>query len=366
MRKEFIGLFLLLLYALTAPPETLAASYAPSEPKAAFAILLDSYTGRVFYEKNADSRAYPASTTKILTLITALEHGTAREIATVSANAANTVGSSCELQVNERYHINELYYGMMLESGNDAAVAVAEHIGGSVPRFVAMMNETARDIGARRSNFTNPSGLPDGNHYTTARDLALIARYAMTNPAFAEMVATVEKDWRRRNRYQPLVLKNTNELLEEYFGANGIKTGTTRDAKRCLVASARRGELQLIAVLLYSEEPCWEDAMNLFDYGFSAITTRLVYHKGSVVATVPVQNGLFNAELVVDEDVILPLLPDDAGYQVEVVTAPRLFAPVNIHQETGYLRVAHGGEELKQVKLFTKYEIAVKEDTIIS
>ncbi|MDR3349448.1 MAG: D-alanyl-D-alanine carboxypeptidase [Acidaminococcales bacterium] len=354
--------FLALLLAAFFLNATGVSAAHPEPPKtdARFAILIDAYAGKVFYEKNADSKAYPASTTKILTLITALENSGRKDIVTVSANAAGAEGSSCYLRADEEYFLADIYYAMMLESGNDAAIAIAEHIGGSVKGFVQMMNRTAQDIGAYNSHFNNPSGLPDPDHYTTARDMAMIARYAIRHPAFAEIVATDKKAWPRKNRDQPLVLKNTNELLRSYFGANGIKTGSTRSAKHCLVASAKRNGLQLIAVLFYSEPFCWNDAQKLLDYGFSLITPKVVYKKGAPVKAVYVYKGESAAELVAQEDVVLPVVGDYDKYTLEIKAESMLFAPVNVSQHAGTLRILYDGEEIKAIPLFTKAEVGVQ------
>jgi D-alanyl-D-alanine carboxypeptidase (penicillin-binding protein 5/6) len=228
------------------------------------------------------------------------------------------------------------------------------------------MNLTAKNIGANNSHFRNPSGLHDPNHYTTARDMAMIARYAMRHPAFAEIVATYKKAWPRKNYDQPATLKNTNELLRNYFGANGVKTGSTRSAKHCLVASATRNGLQLIAVLFYSEPFCWNDAQKLLDYGFSVITPKVVYKKGATVKTVSVYKGISAAELVAKEDVVLPVAGDDDKYTLEINTESMLFAPVNVSQKAGMIRVLYEGKEIKAVPLFTKAQVGVQEMAFVN
>ena len=333
-----------------------------------FVILIDSYTGKVFYEKNADSKAYPASTTKILTLITALENNSGKDTVTVSANAAAQEGSTNYLRANEKYHLHELFYGMMLESGNDTATAIAEHVGGNTINFAKLMNAMARIMGAKNSNFVNPSGLPDNNHYTTARDMSMIARHAMQNQMFRNIVSTYKKDWSRKNPQQKSVITNTNMLLDSYFGVTGIKTGQTNAAKKCLVASVKRKDIELIAVFFHSEPYCWSDARKLFDYGFSIIEPKVVYRKGDIVKTLPVSKGVKKADVIVNEDVVLPINDDFDKYKIEVSTAKKLFAPLKKGQEAGNIRVFHDGKEIKKIPLYTNEDIAKKEvsDSLLS
>ncbi len=223
----------------------------------------------MLYGKNPTRRMYPASTTKMLTFITALEQGKLNDTVVASPRVTTTEGSSLDLKAGDRLTLREALYGMMLVSGNDAAEAVAETVGGTVPKFVAMMNDEAKKIGVTATHFNNPHGLPDAEHYTTAYDLALIAAYGMKMPLFAEVVSTRQYDVRFLNRRTKHVT-NTNKLLGSYAGAAGVKTGSTEASGDCLVAAARRGDVQLIVVLL-NDDNRWEDAARLFDYGFAQL-----------------------------------------------------------------------------------------------
>lgn len=188
---------------------------------AAAAIVMDTETGRVLFEKNAYSRRPIASTTKIMTGILAIEMGDLNDEVTVSKGASRIWGSVIDLQQGEKLKLGELLYGLMLSSGNDAAIAIAEHIGGTLENFLEMMNKKARLIGARNTNFKSPHGLDMEGHYSTAYDIALITRYALENPIFSKIVATKQAVIPKRNLY------NTNEMLEMYHGADGVKTGYT-------------------------------------------------------------------------------------------------------------------------------------------
>ncbi len=224
---------------------------------------------RVLYEHNGDIRLPMASTTKIATAITAIEEceNLAREIR-MPKEAVGVEGSSIYAQEGEVYTLKDLLYGLMLRSGNDAATAIALSVGGSVENFAAMMNQTAQKAGALATNFVNPHGLPDREHYTTARDLSYIACFAMQNEKFREIVAT--------KYYEPRAWKNKNKLLERYEGGCGVKTGYTKEAGRCLVSAASREKMTLVCTILNCSQT-YERTEELFDDSFAAYEyTRLL------------------------------------------------------------------------------------------
>ncbi len=233
---------------------------------AASAILIDSTTGRVIYEKNADKKMPMASTTKIMTAICTIENINSNVPIKVNSDAAGIEGSSIYLKAGERITIKELLCGMLLNSGNDAATALALEVGGSVEGFSEIMNKTAIKIGANSTNFSNSSGLYEDNHYTTARDLAKISAYAMENPLIRWIVSSKELKISNGDKGARF-LKNHNKLLWQYEGCTGIKTGYTKKCGRCLVSSAKRGSRELIAVTLNAPDD-WRDHKILFDYGF--------------------------------------------------------------------------------------------------
>lgn len=250
-------------------------SAAPIVPKveAQAVVLMVANTREILFDKNPNDFMYPASTTKMMTLITALEKGKPSSIVTVSPEAANSEGSSLELKAGEQLTLGNAMYGMMIVSGNDSAEAIAENVAGSVPIFVEMMNDKAEAIGAHHTRFSNPHGLPDPfKHFTTAYDLALIAAYGMENRDFAKIVSTKEYDVTFLNGKKTHV-ETTNRFLKSYPGANGIKTGYTDDAGDCLVAGAKRNGVQLIAVILNDDER-WDDAVKLLDYGFERVAQK--------------------------------------------------------------------------------------------
>lgn len=263
MRRRIAALVLVIILLCQA-----AAAAAPPSIGAEAAVLMVAKPRRVLFEKNQYSIMYPASTTKMMTLLTALERGNLSSTVTVSPRAAGCEGSSLELKSGDKLTLKDMLYGMMLVSGNDASEAVAEHIAGSVPAFVDMMNARVQRMGLLSTHFSNPHGLPDpANHYTTAYDLANLTAYAYQNAEFVRIVSTPEYPVNFRSRGLAERVANTNKLLKSYPGANGVKTGYTEAAGECLVAAAKRRDVQLIVVILNSETR-WEDAAKLLDYGF--------------------------------------------------------------------------------------------------
>lgn len=251
--------------------ESVEASTLAPIIEAKGAILIDAKSGNVVYEKEADKRLYPASTTKIMTTLVALE--IMKEIdagldskVIVPSESIDVEGSSIYLKEGEQVTIEELLYGVMLRSGNDAATATAIALGGDFDAFIEKMNEKALKLGCKNTKFKNPSGLFDKEHYTTARDLSRISMEAMKNETFRKIVK--EKSWRSETTGRNF--ENKNKTITQYEGATGIKIGYTKKSGRTLVASAMRGDEELIAVVL--DDPNWfEDAYRLLDYGFERI-----------------------------------------------------------------------------------------------
>jgi D-alanyl-D-alanine carboxypeptidase (penicillin-binding protein 5/6) len=227
-----------------------SASAEKKEPKiqAPSAIVYDRKYKRIVYGKNINDKRSNASTTKIMTAIVAFENGVLKDTVEVSKRAARVGGSTIGLNINDKVTLNDLMYGLLICSGNDAAIAIAEHIGGDVESFCDMMNDKAKEIGALNTNFVSPHGLDDPEHFSTAYDLAIMADYALNIPYIANIVRTKKANIYINNR--PLSLYTTNEMLSLYNGADGVKTGYTGDAGRCLVTSATRGDYQYISVVL--------------------------------------------------------------------------------------------------------------------
>ncbi len=270
MKKTLRILSLLLI--MTIPGLILADHRPVAKPwvNARAAVLIELNSGRILYSKNPNQIMAPASTTKIMTGILCIEKGDLNQTVRISGTAASKRGSSMYLVRNERLSLRDLLYGLMLSSGNDAATAIAECIAGSEPRFAQMMTAKARQLGLKRTQFQNASGLPAYNHYTTAYELARIARYAIQNPIFADIVQTKEANVPSPTPGKTKTLVNHNKLLWQYQYTTGIKTGYTSKAGRCLVASAKKQDVTLIAVVLKSGS-MYVDSRKLFEYGFQML-----------------------------------------------------------------------------------------------
>mgnify|MGYP004632306689 FL=1 len=234
------------------------------------AVLIDGKSGKVLFEKNKDERLPMASTTKIMTGLLACESKKMKKVVTVSPVASGTEGSSLWLEPGEKQTLENLTYGLMLRSGNDAAVAIAEYLGGSTEAFALMMNERAKKIGVQNTGFQNPNGLDAEGHFTTAYDLALISREAMKNKKFRKIVSTKSKTIPWESSEWDRSLTNHNKMLWRYEGCNGIKTGFTKKSGRCLVTSAKRGKTELICVTLNAPDD-WNDHTKMLDYGFETL-----------------------------------------------------------------------------------------------
>jgi len=263
--------------AAAAPPVA-APTYPPRAEVAAgpaisadAAVLIDARTGRLLWGRAADVARAPASTTKMMTALVALEIGRPDEQIVVGRAAAATPGSSAGLRPGDRYTLAALLRGLLLRSGNDAAAAIATHLAGSETAFAALMNARARALGLQSTNFVNPHGLTAPYHFSSARDLALIARAGLAVPAFAQLVASADAEMRGWDAMQREIrreLHNTNRLLVAYDWVDGVKTGTTSAAGNCLVASGTRGGFRLIAVVLHSDDR-WGDAVRLLQWGYA-------------------------------------------------------------------------------------------------
>jgi D-alanyl-D-alanine carboxypeptidase (penicillin-binding protein 5/6) len=248
------------------------------------AVLMELRTGKILWQRNKDLSVAPASTTKILTALVVLERSKLDDIVTVPVEATLATGGTARLKEGERLAVEQLLYGMLLGSANDAAMALAKHAGGSVAKFVGMMNDKARSLGALQSSFRNPTGLGQRGHMTTARDLAVITKAALEKAEFRRLVNTKSHPWKSA-QWQG-TLKNSNVLLDSYPGAIGVKTGQTREAGFCIVAAAQRGATTLVAVILNSTDKAgWQDAENLLELGFKNFTAMSLIEPGDTVVT---------------------------------------------------------------------------------
>lgn len=236
------------------------------------AILMDMKTGRILYDKNIHEKLYPASTTKIMTAIVALENGGLNSIVTAGKDAAAVEPSKIGLKAGEKIKLKYLLYALMVDSANDAAVAIADYVGGSVKGFAKLMNRKAQMLGCKDTHFANPNGLPDRSHYTSAYDLAIMTKYAMKNPVFKKLVSTVNYKIPATNKSNARSLTNHNKMLLHspyyYPGCIGVKTGYTVASRHTLVSAAVRGNKRYIAVILKDTVSPYRGIISMFNYGF--------------------------------------------------------------------------------------------------
>lgn len=350
-----------LLCCLPAVPA--AAAEVPEIDGAAY-VLMAADSGEVLASENADVKRFPASTTKIMTLVLALEaveRGDASLEDTVSTSeyAASMGGSQVYLYPGEQRTLDEMLVAVAVGSGNDASVAVAEHIGGSVGNFVDMMNRRAAELGMTGTHYANPHGLHDAEHYTTAGDMAKLAHHAISVPHLLEYTGIYEYQF--RGEPKPLVLWNTNRLLKWYEGTDGLKTGYTSEAGRNLVATAKRGDLRLITVVM-GVEPMhghFTESMKLLNHGFNNYSYQLIYPAGERICAVPVEKGqTASVPALVDEAVgFLSQSGTGGEFDTSVVVESFPQAPVAAGMQLGELQVLRDGQVVRTVPLLAAEDV---------
>lgn len=346
----------LLLAMLTAVLESGRPAAAAGGPQvsAGAAILMDWKTGAILWEKNAQQRRDPASTTKVMTAVIVLEQAKLSDTVSVSKRAAYTPGSSIYLRPGQVISVHDLLHGLLLRSGNDAAAALAEHVSGSVEGFARLMNARAKELGLKNTHFVNPHGLTEANHYSSAHDLALLTRHALRNKIFADIVAAREKDLVLEQLNRSVHFQNTNALLWRFEGADGVKTGTTSAAGACLIGSATRGEQRLISVVLHAGNR-WRDSANLLEWGYHNFRLLDLVHQGEFLKQVPVAGGREKSVPLVaalDLSIVAPA-PAQEAPQVELEIPELLQAPVRRGQQVGSAVVRIRGEVKARVPVQT-------------
>lgn len=349
-------------------------SYGYAEPNVDIvgetAILMDSKTGRILFEKNSHLQMYPASTTKIMTAILAIEHCDLNQIITIDAEipfSELSDGSKTYLLEGEQLTVEQLLYALLLESANDAAIALAKHVSGSIEEFAQLMNKKAIEVGALNTNFVNPNGLPDEEHVTTAHDLAVIARYAMQNEKFREIVKTVRYTIPPTNIQEERYYKIGNKLLwdtkkalyyngeyisPKYEYTTGVKTGYTLAAGSCLVSSAKK-DREVIAVVLKSDpNNVFLDSIKLLEKGLNEYKNILIISQGEKIGSVKIKNGVQNSiDAIVNDEIIktVPVHYHMTEFEKEIVLKDRLIAPVNKGDELGKIVIKHNGEVVDEI-----------------
>lgn len=318
------------------------------------AAVMDAATGRLLFSKNADQRSLIASTTKIMTALLICEKCNVLDQMRIPKEAVGVEGSSMYLQEGEKLTLQELLYGLMLSSGNDAAVALALYCSGSIEEFANQMNDKARSLGMTQTHFVNPNGLDAENHYSTARDLAILASYAMENPIFSKTVSTKTITIGQR------ALRNHNKLLWRYPGADGVKTGFTRAAGRILVSSATKNRRRLVAVTINAPDD-WNDHARLLDDGFSKYNLQRIVTVGDCVGYRELVGG--NAERVsvlAAENYVYSIAADETP-QLLLPGPGFLYAPVVEGGDAGYAYVILSGKAVDKIPVVYGETVEIKQ-----
>ena len=369
MKQKFIIVFFIIILIIT---NFLPISLADSELSnslnitAESAILIDNSTGIILYGKNEKEKKYPASTTKIMTAIIAIENCNLSEKVTVGYNAISAVSSGysvASLQVGEELTIEQLLQVLLIHSANDAANILAEHIGGTIESFATIMNTKAQEIGCENTHFTNPSGKHDDNHYTTAFDLSLIMQYCMKNPTFRSIAGSKSYIIPQTNKYEQRVFSNTNELLivdnkkepnNYYEYAIAGKTGYTSQAKNCLVSSANKDNFELICVVLGSGldynglDYRFIDSKKVFEYGYNNYSIKKLKETGSVAKQIEIPNGskeTKNLDLLISDDITAIIKHSENDISPEIKLNDNLVAPILKSQILGTITYTIDGTE---------------------
>lgn len=366
-RIKSLSILLIVLLLFISNGSAIAYDNTPFDIEAKSAILIDASTGEILYEKNVHERLSPASITKIMVLLLtmeALENGkiTLQDEMIISSNAAGMGGSQIYLEEGEIQKVEEIIKAVCLRSANDGAVALAEHIAGSEEIFVKMMNDKAKALGMKNTNFMNVTGLDEEGHYTSAYDIALMSRELLKYPKIHEWLTlwmAEIKVGKEKDVIQGLV--NTNRLIHDYKGANGIKTGYTSKAGHCLAASATRGNLTLISVVLgcNSSTIRFKESRKLLDYGFANYDSVPIAKKGEIIGKLKVSKGKARfIDVCVEENTSI-LVKKGLSNEIdkEVILPKYITAPIKEGQKVGEMLVKANDKEIKKVDIVAKSSV---------
>lgn len=368
VKKNFkIIICLLTVFTLVISPLGIAYGEENFKVEANSAILIDASTGKVLIEKNAHEKLPPASVTKIMVMLLAMEalennKMTLEDEVLVSANASGMGGSQVYLEEGEVQKVNTLMTAIALRSANDASVALAEHLAGSEELFIGLMNERAKELGMKNTNFSNTSGLPDENHYTTAYDISLMSRELLKYPKIHDWLTIWMTDievGKKKDKVQSLV--NTNRLIRFYPGATGLKTGYTSEAKYCLSASATKGNLSLIAVVLGCDtsDIRFREIRKMLDYGFATYDSSPIANKGDSIRRLKVHKGRVDEiNIVVEEKLNILVKKGQTGnIEKEIILPDYIDAPLEKNQVVGEIVARIDNKEVGRVNLITSEEV---------
>ena len=326
------------------------------------ALLLDSTNNRVLYEENGSKELPMASTTKIMTCIVALENAKPNEEVVISAHAARMPDVQLNAKPGEKFHLGDLLYSLMLESHNDIAVAIAEHVGGSVEGFATMMNDKARELGCEHTNFVTPNGLDAPGHYTTARDLAVIASYAIKNNEFIKVTNSASHEFQELKSGKKYFVTNKDRFLLMMEGAIGVKTGFTNGAGYCFVGAVQKSDRTLVTVVLGcgwppSKNLKWNDTKELMNYGLKNYRLKQIF-KDKKFEPLVVKDGQQKFEALTMKGNLPLLLRDDEKVRVEYDLPKGLVAPVKASKEVGKAKYYIDDVLYKEIPIYSTEDIA--------
>lgn len=362
MKKRLISIILIIILSFN-----FSVAYGEIEISAKSYLLMDFNSGEIIVAKDEHEKLPPASITKVMTLLIAMEHIDSGMMSMddkviVSESASKAMGTSVYLDAGEVQTVENLIKAISIRSANDASIALAVNISGSEEAFVNLMNERAAQLGMENTHFNNSSGLPINDHYSSAYDIAIMSRELMKHENIVPYLTTYMEDMevgRTKTSVQSMV--NTNRLIKDYEGANGIKTGSTSEAKYCLSASAKRGDLQLIAIVMGVETGAlrFSEAMKLLDYGFSNYESVTIGKKGDIIANISVEKGEEDiVPLMLERDSHLLLAKGKKGNIEKEMDYPEFVnAPIEQGQKIGEFIVKLDGEEVDRINLIAKTQI---------
>ena len=317
-------------------------------PNSKSAILIEQTTGKVLYEKNANEKLAPASMTKVMSMLLIMEAVDSGKInmtdkVTITENAASMGGSQVFLEAGEEYTVEELIKGIAIASGNDAVVAMSEKVAGSTEAFVKMMNNKAKELGLTNTNFVNPHGLDEDNHYTTSHDMAIMAKELLNHPKILEFTSIYEY-YMPKPDGSTTWLVNTNRLVRFYDGVDGLKTGFTTIAGYCLTATAKKNDLRLISVVMGVEtsDKRSSDTVNLLDYGFNTYKLKVILTKEQNLGKVRIENGKQDYGTVVlkeDATELLKVTEEESEYTFNIKVNKKIKAPVKKGDTIGTIEI---------------------------
>lgn len=374
--KKLISIIITAFVIISAVPSAVFATSAPPAITGETGVVIDAKTGRVLYDNKMNEQRYPASTTKVITALLTLEHLDLDKVVTIDAETPFTEGSRIYLLEGEQVTVEQLLYALMLESANDAAVALGKEIAGSIPAFAEMMNQKAKELGAKNTNFVNPNGLHEPEHVSTAYDLAMIAREAMKNEKFRELVTTYRYIIPATNKQDTRYLYNTNRLIYDertkvivngvkrpakYEGVTGIKTGYTSHAGGSLISGAIRGDTEVISVVMKSTDlGRFADSIALLDYAFDNYKSVMAMEAETILGEIPVSRGSVKKVEVVAASTAYATLPVEASESVintKIKLDETVRAPVVQGQKVGEVEIYEGDNLVETIDAVAASEI---------